>query len=90
MSSAETVIGIFVILHEVAEPGDNVENVSIVLEGIEVMNELDNVPFAVAMLLGLVYAMNLNYPQELMLPSPAVCRLLLHHLCPRGHHRPFP
>ncbi|KAF6737346.1 hypothetical protein FQA47_008563 [Oryzias melastigma] len=65
IASAETVIGISVILHEGAEPGENVENVSIILEGIEVMSELDNVPFAVAMLLGIIYTMNLNYPQEL-------------------------
>ncbi|KAF6737452.1 hypothetical protein FQA47_001043 [Oryzias melastigma] len=34
IASAETVIGISVILHEGAEPGENVENVSIILEGI--------------------------------------------------------
>ncbi|KAK0131528.1 putative nuclease HARBI1 [Merluccius polli] len=51
---AETVFGIFVMRHEGAEPGDNPEDVRIILEGVEVLDELGNVPFAVAMLLALV------------------------------------
>ena len=61
----ETVFGIFVIRHEGAEDIDPPEEVGIVLEGLQVMEDLGNVPFAVAMLLGLVYALNLSYPQEL-------------------------
>lgn len=62
---AETVFGIFVIPHEGAELINQPEDVGIVLEGVQVMNELGDVPFAVAMLLGLVCALNLSYPQEL-------------------------
>ncbi|KAI4816415.1 hypothetical protein KUCAC02_008742 [Chaenocephalus aceratus] len=40
---AETVFGIFVIRHEGAEPGDDPENVGIILEGVEVLDELRNV-----------------------------------------------
>ncbi|KAI9525159.1 hypothetical protein NQZ68_009357 [Dissostichus eleginoides] len=39
---AETVFGIFVIRHEGAEPGDDPENVGIILEGVEVLDELGN------------------------------------------------
>lgn len=56
---AETVFGIFVIRHEGAELIGQPEDVGIV------MNELGDIPFAVAMLLGLVYALNLCYLQEL-------------------------
>ncbi|KAI9525063.1 hypothetical protein NQZ68_012576 [Dissostichus eleginoides] len=62
---AETVFGIFVIRHEGAEPGDDPENVGIILEGVEVLDELGNVSFAVAMMFALVYALNLSYPPEL-------------------------
>ncbi|RXN13119.1 sterile alpha motif domain-containing 3-like isoform X1 [Labeo rohita] len=65
MAIAETVFGIFVIRQEGAEPGDDPADVGIVLEGVEVMSELGNVAFAVVMLLGLVYVLNLSYPQEL-------------------------
>ncbi|RXN35615.1 sterile alpha motif domain-containing 3-like isoform X1 [Labeo rohita] len=65
MAIAETVFGIFVIRQEGAEPGDDPADVGIVLEGVEVMSELGTVAFAVVMLLGLVYALNLSYPQEL-------------------------
>lgn len=59
---AETVFGIFVIPHEGAELINQPEDVGIVLEGMQVMNELGDVPFAVAMLLGLVCALNLSLP----------------------------
>lgn len=65
MAIAETVFEIFVIRQEGAEPGDNPADAGIVLEGVEVMSDLGNVAFAVVMLLGLVYALNLSYPQEL-------------------------
>ncbi|XP_013886534.1 uncharacterized protein LOC106534417 [Austrofundulus limnaeus] len=65
MAIAETVFGIFVIRAEGAEADDDPSDVGIVLEGVQVMNDLGNVSFAVSMLLGLVYALNLSYPQEL-------------------------
>ena len=61
---AETVIGVFVIKHEGAEPTDDPEDVGIILEGVEVLNELGSVAFAVAMLLGIIYAVNMSYPPE--------------------------
>ena len=42
-----------------------VDDVRIVLEGVTVLQGLDNVAFATAMLLGLIYVLNLSYPQKL-------------------------
>ncbi|KAI4890356.1 hypothetical protein NFI96_032197 [Prochilodus magdalenae] len=61
----QMVLGIFVVRHEGAEPTDDPEHIAIVLEGVEVLSELSSVPFAVAMLLGLIYALHLSYPPEL-------------------------
>uniref|UniRef100_A0A3B5M245 Uncharacterized protein n=1 Tax=Xiphophorus couchianus TaxID=32473 RepID=A0A3B5M245_9TELE len=60
-----TFLGIFVIRPEGAEAADAHLDVGIVLEGVEVMNSLGSVLFAIVMLLGLIYALNLSYPQEL-------------------------
>lgn len=74
---AETVFGIYVMRHEGAEPGDNPEDVGILLEGVEVLNELVNVPFAVAMLLALLYALNLSYPPELKHTFEALQKIIM-------------
>uniref|UniRef100_A0A3B5QKG8 Uncharacterized protein n=1 Tax=Xiphophorus maculatus TaxID=8083 RepID=A0A3B5QKG8_XIPMA len=52
---AETFLGIFVIPPEGAEAADAHLDVGIVLEGVEVMNSLGSVLFAIVMLLGLIY-----------------------------------
>uniref|UniRef100_A0A1A8DTM9 Si:ch211-193k19.2 n=2 Tax=Nothobranchius kadleci TaxID=1051664 RepID=A0A1A8DTM9_NOTKA len=44
-----------------AEP----EDIGIILEGISVLQDLENVALAAAMLFGLMYALNLNYPVDL-------------------------
>ncbi|KAE8289473.1 hypothetical protein D5F01_LYC11174 [Larimichthys crocea] len=74
---AETVFGIFVMRHEGAEPGDAPEDVGIILEGVEVLNNLGSVPFAVAMLLALVYALNLSYPPELKYTFEALQKIIM-------------
>ena len=74
---AETVFGIFVMRHEGAEPDDDPEDVGIILEGVEVLDELGNVPFAVVMLLGLVYALNLSYPPELKYTFEALQKIIM-------------
>ncbi|XP_034091742.1 uncharacterized protein LOC117559169 [Gymnodraco acuticeps] len=75
--TAETVFGIFVIRHEGAEPGDDPENVGIILEGVEVLDELGNVSFAVAMMFALVYALNLSYPPELKFTFEALQKIMM-------------
>ncbi|KAJ7990927.1 hypothetical protein DPEC_G00291960 [Dallia pectoralis] len=59
----ETTVGIYVIKDHAAsvEP----EDTGIVVEGVKVLWDLENVAFAVTMLFGLMYAMNLSYPVEL-------------------------
>uniref|UniRef100_A0A3P9DKH2 Uncharacterized protein n=1 Tax=Maylandia zebra TaxID=106582 RepID=A0A3P9DKH2_9CICH len=76
-SPTETVFGICVIRSEGAEPGDDPQDVMIVLEGVEVMGELGSVAFAVAMLLGLVYSLNLSYPPELRYTFEVLQKILM-------------
>lgn len=53
---------IFVVKHEaISHP----EDVGIVLEVQQILHDLDSVGLAAAMLLGLMYVMDLNYPAEL-------------------------
>uniref|UniRef100_A0A3Q2WII4 Uncharacterized protein n=1 Tax=Haplochromis burtoni TaxID=8153 RepID=A0A3Q2WII4_HAPBU len=75
--SSETVFGICVIRSEGAEPGDDPQDVVIVLEGVEVMGELGNVVLAVTMLLGLVYSLNLSYPLELRYTFEVLQKILM-------------
>ncbi|XP_041836785.1 uncharacterized protein LOC121636988 [Melanotaenia boesemani] len=56
----ETMFGIYVIRKEGAEPDDDPEDVGVVLEGVQVLDELGNVPLAVVMLFVLLYALNLS------------------------------
>ncbi|MEQ2186878.1 hypothetical protein GOODEAATRI_033329 [Goodea atripinnis] len=44
--------------------GDN-NDVGVVIEGVVVLRDLDNVALASAMLFGLCYCLNLRYPQKL-------------------------
>uniref|UniRef100_A0A3Q0QTY6 Uncharacterized protein n=1 Tax=Amphilophus citrinellus TaxID=61819 RepID=A0A3Q0QTY6_AMPCI len=41
------------------------QEIGVVLESIRVMTNLDNIAFAVVMLFGLIYALNLAYPADL-------------------------
>ncbi|KAG5278423.1 hypothetical protein AALO_G00098830 [Alosa alosa] len=57
----ETIVGILVVKRHILDHPDIV----IVLEGQQVSLELDNVALAAALLFGLIYALNLDYPKEL-------------------------
>lgn len=59
------IMGIYVIIHEGAEPDEDPEDVGIVIEGVEVLHGLRNTANACALLLGLIYCLNLSYPKEL-------------------------
>ncbi|XP_015224555.1 PREDICTED: uncharacterized protein LOC107080865 [Cyprinodon variegatus] len=73
----ETTFGIFVIRKEGAEPGDGPEDVGIVLESVQVLDGLGNVPLAVVMLFALVYALNLSYPPELRYTFEALQKIIM-------------
>lgn len=77
MAMAETVFGNFVIRLDGAEPSDAPEDVGIILEGVNVLDDLRNVSFAVAMLLALVCALNLSYPPELKYTFEALQKIVM-------------
>ncbi len=52
----DTTVGIYVVKEHASS--DEVEDIGIVLEGIKVVQDLDNVALAVAMLFGLMYVLN--------------------------------
>ncbi|KAI9520765.1 hypothetical protein NQZ68_013170 [Dissostichus eleginoides] len=61
----QMVLGIFAIKKEGAEPTDSLADVGIVIEGVEVLNDLQNIANALAILFGLTYALDLSYPKNL-------------------------
>uniref|UniRef100_A0A8P4GE57 Uncharacterized protein n=1 Tax=Dicentrarchus labrax TaxID=13489 RepID=A0A8P4GE57_DICLA len=62
-SIEETTMGIYVWKHR--DASEKPEDIGIVLESQIVMQDMDNVPLAAAMLFRLIYSLNLNYPAEL-------------------------
>ncbi|KAI5607695.1 sterile alpha motif domain-containing protein 3-like, partial [Silurus asotus] len=73
----ETVFGIYVVRHEGDELNDPPEDVGVILEGVTVLCELGNVPFALAILLALVYSLNLCYPPEHKYTFEALQKIIL-------------
>ncbi|KAJ8020866.1 hypothetical protein HOLleu_02199 [Holothuria leucospilota] len=57
-------MGIFIIRRE-GVTNEMPADVGITLEGTEVINNLDSLAVAVALLFGLIYALNMNYPKNL-------------------------
>uniref|UniRef100_A0A4W5QY34 Uncharacterized protein n=1 Tax=Hucho hucho TaxID=62062 RepID=A0A4W5QY34_9TELE len=62
IGKTQTVMGVYVIQKEGAEPGDDV---GVLIEGVEVLSGLGNIAMACALLFGLIYCLNLSYPPEL-------------------------
>nr|XP_023661204.1 uncharacterized protein LOC111840517 isoform X3 [Paramormyrops kingsleyae] len=62
---SNTTLGIYAIKHEGADVADPYEDVGVIIEGIQVLENLDNVANACSMMVGLIYALNLAYPQHL-------------------------
>uniref|UniRef100_A0AAY4EWG7 Uncharacterized protein n=1 Tax=Denticeps clupeoides TaxID=299321 RepID=A0AAY4EWG7_9TELE len=73
----KTTLGIYVIKHESADATEDPEDVGIVLEGVEVLSGLGNVALATAMLVGLIYSLNLTYPQELRYSFEVLQKIIL-------------
>lgn len=70
-------MGIYVVKHEFAEATDDPEDVGIVLESVEALSGLGNVAMATAMLLGLIYSLNLTYPKELRYTFEVLQKVIL-------------
>ncbi|KAK2850300.1 hypothetical protein Q7C36_009083 [Tachysurus vachellii] len=73
----ETVMGIYITRLEGAEMEDSLGDVGVVLEGHKVLQNLCSVPYAAAMLMGLIYGLNLSYPPELRYTFEALQKLIL-------------
>lgn len=59
----ETTVGIFTAKQHEAQTKP--DNIGIVLEGQIVIQGMDNVPLAISLLFGLLYALNMDYPTHL-------------------------
>lgn len=53
------------------------KDIGIVIDGVEVLNELPSVPAAVAMLFGLIYALNMEYPKGFKFTFEAIQKILM-------------
>lgn len=58
-------MAVFVIRKEGEGLQEPPEDISVVIEGVELLHELTSVASACALLLGLIYALNLAYPKPL-------------------------
>ena len=54
-----------VVRKEGADAGEEPEHVGVVIEGVELLSNLGSVSFGFSMLFGLIYCLNMSYPQEL-------------------------
>jgi len=70
----ETTLGIYVLKQHAS---DEPEDVGIVLEGMKVLQYLDNASLAVAMLFGSMYALNLSYPTDLRYTFEVVQKIFM-------------
>ncbi|KAJ8283177.1 hypothetical protein COCON_G00020270 [Conger conger] len=64
----KTTMGIDVIKHEGANAADPPEDVGIIVEGVAVLKDLEDVASAIALLFGVIYVLNLSYPSDLRVP----------------------
>lgn len=58
-------MGVYVIQHEGAEATDESEDVGVIIEGVELLQDVKYVANGCALLLGLIYCLNLEYPSNL-------------------------
>uniref|UniRef100_A0A3Q2VV74 Uncharacterized LOC102288954 n=1 Tax=Haplochromis burtoni TaxID=8153 RepID=A0A3Q2VV74_HAPBU len=73
----QTVMGVYVIQKEGAEPEDDPEDVGVLIEGVEANTDLGNIAQACALLFGLTYCLNLSYPPELKCTFEVLQKILL-------------
>uniref|UniRef100_A0A3Q3ML27 Uncharacterized protein n=1 Tax=Mastacembelus armatus TaxID=205130 RepID=A0A3Q3ML27_9TELE len=60
----QMLLGVYAVRHEGVEPTDS-PNVGVIIEGCEVLQDLRDVASGCALLLGLIYCLNLSYPKDL-------------------------
>lgn len=72
----EMVMGIFVV-REGTDASDHPEDVGIIIEGIEVLTDLDSVALGFAMLFGLTYALDMSYPLELKYTFEVIQKVIM-------------
>uniref|UniRef100_A0AAX7T4X5 Uncharacterized protein n=1 Tax=Astatotilapia calliptera TaxID=8154 RepID=A0AAX7T4X5_ASTCA len=58
-------LGVYVVRHEEADSADTPEDIGVIIEGCTVLQALSDVPKGCALLLGLIYSLNLSYPKHL-------------------------
>ena len=58
-------MGLYVIRKEGADDEEKPEDVGVVIEGSELLSKLQSISFGWVMLFGLIYTLNLRYPQDL-------------------------
>ncbi len=73
----QTVMGVYVVQKEVAEPGDDPEDIGVLIEGVGVFSGLGDAAIACALLFGLIYCLNLSYPPKLKCTFEVLQKILL-------------
>lgn len=73
----QTILGIFSIKREGAQPTDALEDVGIIIEGVEVFHDLNNIANAVAILFGLMFSLDLSYPSKLKYTFEVLQKVLM-------------
>jgi len=69
-------MGVYIIQKE-ADPGDDPEDISALIEGMEVLNGLGDTAIACVLLFGLINCLNLSYPPELKCTFEVLQKILL-------------
>jgi len=69
-------MGVYIIQKE-ADPGDDPEDIGVLIEGVEVFSGLGDTAIACALLFGLIYSLNLSYPPELKCTFEVLQQILL-------------
>lgn len=74
---AQTTMGIYVVRKEGANDVEEPDTVGVVIEGVELFSELRSIFYGCVMLFGLIYTLNLNYPQKLKYTFEFIQKVLM-------------
>ncbi|KAK1903676.1 Potassium transporter 7 [Dissostichus eleginoides] len=69
-----TTVGIYVARET---PSNDYSDVGVILEGVVVLHDLENVALAAAMLFGLMYGLNMNYPLKLRYTLEVIQKVIM-------------